>query len=307
VALTVLANVQFHWNVVNEADTTLERAAVALSGNREPPLLALYRLTRGRVRIAQGRIGEALEEVEAGLDKLTGWAAAANLRSILETEAAIGRAALGHRDAAERDLERAAAESPGPTIGLARLALSAGDPERALDYLPRAMRWTDRLLVSQQVEGWALTALARDALADHDGARESLECALDLAEPGGFRQVLVAHGAALRPVLRRQLRLGTAHRAFVGELLETLEDDAGRATSRPALAEQLTDREAAVLRFLPTMMSNHEIAAELFVSVNTVKTHLRSIYRKLAAADRREAVTRARELELLAPRVGRRA
>jgi LuxR family maltose regulon positive regulatory protein len=54
------------------------------------------------------------------------------------------------------------------------------------------------------------------------------------------------------------------------------------------------------------MMSNHEIASELFVSVNTVKTHLRSIYRKLGAADRREAVLRARELQLLAPRVARR-
>jgi LuxR family maltose regulon positive regulatory protein len=258
------------------------------------------------VRVAQGRIGEALEELEAGLDKLTGWAAAADLRSILETEAAIGRAALGQRDAAERDLELAAAESPGPTIGLARLSLSAGDPQSALDHLRRAMRWSDRLVISQQVEGWALTALAQDALLDHDAARESLEHGLELAEPGGFRQELIAQGAALRPVLRRQLRLGTAHRAFVDELLEALESAAGRAATRPALTEHLTDREAAVLRFLPTMMSNHEIAAELFVSVNTVKTHLRSIYRKLGAADRREAVTRARELELLAPRVGRR-
>ena len=56
-----------------------------------------------------------------------------------------------------------------------------------------------------------------------------------------------------------------------------------------------------MLRFLPTMMSNGEIAAELFVSVNTVKTHLKSIYRKLDVPDRREAVRRARELELLAP------
>jgi LuxR family maltose regulon positive regulatory protein len=49
------------------------------------------------------------------------------------------------------------------------------------------------------------------------------------------------------------------------------------------------------------MMSNQEIASELFVSVNTVKTHLKAIYRKLDVADRREAVSRARALELLAP------
>ena len=103
------------------------------------------------------------------------------------------------------------------------------------------------------------------------------------------------------PILRRQLRFGTAHRAFVDRLILVLEDRSKGAGHRPALPEALTDREAAVLRYLPTMMSNHEIASELFLSVNTVKTHLRSIYRKLGVADRREAVLRAREVQLLAP------
>jgi LuxR family transcriptional regulator, maltose regulon positive regulatory protein len=306
VALTVLAGVQFHWSLIREADATLDRAAIAIRRSRESPLLALYGLGRGRVRAAQGRLGEALEAFEAGLEKLSGWTAAASLRSMLETEAAITRAALGHRDVAERDLRSAAAESPGATIGLARLALTAGDPEGARAYLASAMPWQSRLMVAQQVEGWVLSALAGDTLADHDGAHASLERALELAEPGGFRQPLVAQGLAVRPVLRRQLRLGTAHRAFVEDLLLDLGDSALRASNRPTLTEQLTDREAAVLRFLPTMMSNHEIASELFVSVNTVKTHLRSIYRKLGAADRREAVQRARGMQLLAPGLTRR-
>jgi LuxR family maltose regulon positive regulatory protein len=76
----------------------------------------------------------------------------------------------------------------------------------------------------------------------------------------------------------------------------------GRST-RPARssfpAVLLTDRERAVLRFLATGMSTGEIASELCVSVNTVKTHLAAIYRKLPARKRREAVNRARELELL--------
>ena len=55
------------------------------------------------------------------------------------------------------------------------------------------------------------------------------------------------------------------------------------------------------MRYLPTTLSNGEIAAELFVTTNTVKTHLRSIYRKLDVARRREAVERARDLRLLAP------
>jgi LuxR family maltose regulon positive regulatory protein len=79
---------------------------------------------------------------------------------------------------------------------------------------------------------------------------------------------------------------------------------AQRGDGRPLaiLPEPLSEREAAVLRFLPTMMSNQEIATELFVSVNTVKTHLKAIYRKLDVADRREAIRRARDLTLLGPR-----
>jgi LuxR family transcriptional regulator, maltose regulon positive regulatory protein len=67
----------------------------------------------------------------------------------------------------------------------------------------------------------------------------------------------------------------------------------------PELLDPLTEREQAVLRFLATSMSSAEIADQMCLSVNTVKTHLAAIYRKLSASRRREAVTRARELELL--------
>jgi LuxR family transcriptional regulator, maltose regulon positive regulatory protein len=66
-------------------------------------------------------------------------------------------------------------------------------------------------------------------------------------------------------------------------------------------ADSLSVRELAVLRYLPTMLTAPEIAAELFVTVNTVKTHLKSIYRKLGVSGRREAVARGRQLGLVAP------
>jgi LuxR family maltose regulon positive regulatory protein len=65
------------------------------------------------------------------------------------------------------------------------------------------------------------------------------------------------------------------------------------------LPDPLTQRELTILRFLGTSMSTTEIADELCLSVNTVKTHLAAIYRKLPATGRREAVLRARELELI--------
>ena len=70
------------------------------------------------------------------------------------------------------------------------------------------------------------------------------------------------------------------------------------------IVEQLSDREVLVLRYLPSRLSNPEIARNLYVSVNTLKTHLKHIYRKLDVSDRREAVRHGRELHLLSPGLG---
>jgi LuxR family transcriptional regulator, maltose regulon positive regulatory protein len=65
------------------------------------------------------------------------------------------------------------------------------------------------------------------------------------------------------------------------------------------VVEPLTEREREVLRHLSGMLNTAEVASEMYISVNTVKTHLRSIYRKLAVAHRSEAVRRARQLQLI--------
>jgi LuxR family transcriptional regulator, maltose regulon positive regulatory protein len=152
-----------------------------------------------------------------------------------------------------------------------------------------------------RAETLLLDALALDGLAEHAAAARSLERSLDLAEPAGLRRIVVTHGDAIGPLMRRHVRHGTAHPAMVGELVETIERR-GRPARRAApevLAEPLSEREQAILVYLPTMLSNQEIAGTLMISVNTVKTHLKAIYRKLDAPGRREAVQRARELSLI--------
>lgn len=81
--------------------------------------------------------------------------------------------------------------------------------------------------------------------------------------------------------------------------IESRHDVAATVAETSAIIEQLTDRETAVLRYLPTRLSQREIASELFVSPNTVKTHCTAIYRKLAVDNRKAAVQRARDLGLL--------
>jgi ATP/maltotriose-dependent transcriptional regulator MalT len=87
---------------------------------------------------------------------------------------------------------------------------------------------------------------------------------------------------------------------FLDELaLTSLDPAPAVAPAMPVLIEALSERERTVLRYLPTMLTFGEIGSELYISVNTTKSHVRNIYRKLGAAGRRDAVRRARQLQLL--------
>ena len=129
-----------------------------------------------------------------------------------------------------------------------------------------------------------------------DEARTSLQAAVDLAEPEGLRRPFLEQPAALR-LLRKQALRGS--RAFERSIIERASVLEGRATAGAGLPDALTDREREVLDYLPTRLSNQEIANSLFVSVNTLKSHLRHIYTKLDVTDRDACVERASELGLL--------
>jgi LuxR family maltose regulon positive regulatory protein len=200
-----------------------------------------------------------------------------------------------------RELLQRAPGSMAIANALARLDLLEGDAQAACEALAGYLDDPDDgVPLPIRAEAWLLDAMALDALAEHQAAARSLERALDLAEPAGLRRSFAAHGDAIGPLLRRHVRYGTAHPALLGDLLETIERR-GRPARRAApevLGERLSEREEAILGYLPSMMSNQEIAGALMISVNTVKTHLKAIYRKLDAPGRREAVQRARELAL---------
>lgn len=213
---------------------------------------------------------------------------------------------LDRVDEADAALAELTAPDPAAVVAgalPARIALARGDPEGAREWLASYLAEPNGGPVpALPIEAWVAEALAQAALGDRPATRRALERALELAEPEGYRWPLAESGPALRDPLIDLIRAGTAHRALAGELLDALGTKrALRSGEPPALAEPLTEREEQVLRYLPTMLSCPEIAAELYVSVNTVKTHLKSIYRKLGASGRRDAVHRARRLELLAP------
>jgi LuxR family maltose regulon positive regulatory protein len=292
-----------------EAEGLVARASEALHETRERPLRAVHALNRALLLSDAGQPEDALNVLQVARDEVGDWPLLAPLEDQLLAREALLRAAVGERELGRKLLERAEREtavSIPVANALARLSLLEGDPGAAREVLaphlgPGAAAPADGTPVSVRAEAWLLDALALDALAEPDDAATSLERSLDLAEPAGLSRLIVEHGNRVRPLLHRHVRHGTAHPAIVGAALETLEHRGSEGSGAVAvlLAEPLSEREQAILRYLPTMMSNHEIAGELFVSVNTVKTHLKAIYRKLDASGRREAVQRGRELGLM--------
>ena len=104
-------------------------------------------------------------------------------------------------------------------------------------------------------------------------------------------------------LLERHSRLRSTHASLISDVLNLLSGHtpAARPETSEPLQEPLSESELRVLRYLPTNLRAPEIAAELFVSLNTIRTHLRNVYAKLGMHSRADAVRRARDLGLLSP------
>jgi LuxR family transcriptional regulator, maltose regulon positive regulatory protein len=307
IAYSTLATVHLWQGDVDAAGRLAEQASDSLEHSTGEPLLRpLVAQLRARLCILRGEPLTALDLLlAAGADgSLSPFLRVSG--GVLEAELwlGLGEPARARRRLAEVDAE----DASDAAIGLARLELASGDPGAAIRAVAGFLADERRpVLPFARTEAWAIDAIARDAVHDEEGAIRALERALDLAEPRGYGGVLARYGAPLRSLLRRRVERGTGHRALAAQLLSTMdESSAAERAAFNTLLEPLSDRELAVLRFLPTMMSNAEIASEMFVSVNTVKTHLKHVYRKLDVTDRRDCVRRARELRLLSPGLGNR-
>ena len=162
---------------------------------------------------------------------------------------------------------------------------------RRLEVVPAELV-TDNCVRLRLLLTCALLSLRRG-----DPARAShlLELVLDDIERDGWRLPLEELGDGARELLRSQYGQVTRHGLLIAELLAEQGVD-GHATQ---LISPLSEREAEILVYLPTGLSQAELCAALFISNNTLKSHLRSIYRKLGVVSRREAVIHARSIDLL--------
>lgn len=134
--------------------------------------------------------------------------------------------------------------------------------------------------------------------ADRAGALDALEDALASAADEGLLAPFLA-APDLADLLDERIAAGTAAQSFAVEAWAGVARRKESSDDSGLVLVPLTEREMGVLRYLPTRMTTNEIADTMYVSVNTVKTHLQSVYRKLAATSRQEAVDHARRLGLI--------
>ena len=182
-----------------------------------------------------------------------------------------------------------------------KTATSLGDASRLLERLLAAAKEGGR--IGSVIEILVLQALARKASSEMDAAVATLHEAVALGEHELYVRVFTSNGATLVPLLKALTKLPGAPR-HARRLLAALSKSMATGTSQPArgehgLIEPLSERELDVLRLLDSALTGPAIARELFVSLNTVRSHTKSIFAKLGVNNRREAVTSARDLGLL--------
>jgi LuxR family transcriptional regulator, maltose regulon positive regulatory protein len=310
-AYVALGSVSLWRGQLAEAEGWLDRAELVLRRFAEPTTAMLLYAARTVLEFARGRHKDAMtaqravESIERGFATRHLFATRAQART-LEVLVHMGETELVQRCLDDMDeVVRGVGEM---RVVQATLRLARDDPEGAAAALAPIFadasptddpRWETQALL--------LKASAEDALGDTSASLRALERALDVAEPDGLLLPFLLHPTP--DLLERHSRLRTTHASLVSEILDLLAGHAPAARPGHAepLDEPLSESELRVLRYLPTNLRGPEIAAELFVSPNTIRTHLRGTYAKLGVHSRADAVTRARELGLLSPSSRRRS
>lgn len=237
------------------------------------PEVAPIAAMRARLWIRQGRLGEARS-----------WAVT---RGLAETDALSYLTEFDH-------------------VTLARLLLAEYRAAPTSSTLQTARDLLDRLLDAAESGGRAgsaieillLQALLHDAAGRSDLALVPLERALRQAEPDGYVRLFADEGAPMDALLRASLHRGIRSKS-VRRLRRALLPELASGPAQEPGPDALSERELHVLRLLGTELSGPQIAGELFVSVNTLRTHTKHIFGKLAVNSRVAAVRRAHELGLL--------
>jgi LuxR family maltose regulon positive regulatory protein len=299
-AEVALALAHLERNELHEARDRLKRADAALQARPDKLAGAMAYLVTACYHLAEGNADGAAELIERARQ---GWSPPSWLDHRLTLLESRAFAAAGDIPSAVAAAERAhPGASLDATVALAQAWLDGGELQAAAGALERGPALTGGEADGRRLDRWLVDARLAYANGDRRRGRQSLEKALRLGQREQLRLPLALAAPWMRPVLRGDPELAQAHRHLLEPDQDSLDDPArppAAEQATPLIVEELSDREREVLGLLAGMLSTAEVAGELYISVNTVKTHVKNIYRKLAATHRGEAVRRARHLRLI--------
>jgi LuxR family transcriptional regulator, maltose regulon positive regulatory protein len=283
-----------------EGEQWLDRADAILTDAPEPAARVALRQVQGMYAFGRGRFGDALAAFR-DTERLAQQLRASHfLAAVARPWQLRAQLRLGDTQAVRAALTGAGDSADWCNIA-AHLCLADNDARGAADAVAPVLAGTAFAVhVNIVIESLILDAIARKALGETEAARLSVERVLALTEPQG-RVWMVLTVPGVRALLEAHPMHRTAHGGHLKTLLDHLAGIEPAAPTQAELLDPLSERELAVLRLLPTNLSAGEIGNELFLSVHTVKTHMRKLYAKLDAHARAEAVQRGRALGLLAP------
>jgi LuxR family maltose regulon positive regulatory protein len=291
----VLAAVAVDRHELDRAQALLDETARLPSGARDPVPAAGRALATARLLLARGKARAAVEAAAPAVSAAVTSPWAAGHEALVASAAHL---AAGRPDKAAEALRNVPRDQPACAVQAAAIQLAAGRPGAAMDLLD-GIHTQGRTGPAVTVRAALVRAQAAEGAGDAATARRLVAQALLDARRERLRRPFLDAGTWIRPFLAT----ASLHELAVGWLTPGPPRGSERPGPEPLtslpVAVELTGREHDVLERLARMMSTEEIAADLYVSANTVKTHLKSVYRKLAVNRRGDAVRRARDLGLL--------
>jgi LuxR family maltose regulon positive regulatory protein len=270
------------------------------------------RLVMARLRAAEGDLDSALELLDEA-ERVYNGDYSPNVQPVPAVRARlrIRRGELGHADAwaAQRELapdDELSYLREYEHVTYARLLLARHRARPDESTLGDAEGLLVRLLTAAEeggregsvIEILVLRSLGCHARRDVPASLAALGRAVKLAEPEGYLRIFADEGPSIAVVLEALLKQGTAT-GYVRDLLAATIGQRQPVRPAQALVDPLSDRELDVLRLLGSDLDGPDIARELSVSLNTMRTHTKNIYAKLGVTSRRAAVRQAQELKLL--------